>query len=146
MSNRPATASEPFRLVAEVERDEPTQEQKIDSMYAYLPAIHRDVALAREEAIYAREAAISAREMATKANDGVVELRTLVIGDHAPRVTSVEVKANEAVAKANEAVAKTSAINLPTWAVKGGKYGALVSLIPILEALWPLVKQALKIP
>lgn len=137
MSNRPV--SEPFKLVANAEREPQTQHEKVDAIYAYLPVIHRDVAMTREEAIHAREAAIDARDSASRANAGVEELRTLVVGDHAPRITSVE-------AKAADAVAKTSAINIPGWAMKGGKYGALVAIIPVLEALWPLVKTALKIP
>ncbi len=137
MSNRPA--SEPFKLIVDTEREPSSQSEKVDAIYAYLPVIHRDVALTREEAIHAREAAIDARDSADKANAGVEELRTLVIGDHAPRISGVE-------KKTAEVAEKTSSIHIPTWAKTGGKYGALVAIIPVLEALWPVVKQALKIP
>jgi hypothetical protein len=56
------------------------------------------------------------------------ELRTLVTTDHAPRISRVEQKAS----------------SIPPGVKTAGKYGAVASLIPIIEWAYPLVKQYLE--
>lgn len=125
MSNKPARAveAEPFLLLTNQNPSIPvTNEalsQQIGAVSAHLCVVHREVSLAREEA--------------TAANAGVTELRTLVIGDHAPRISQVE--------------KKTSRFSIPPGvkrgAAKAGIAGALVSLVPLIQQLVPLIQKAL---
>jgi len=53
------------------------------------------------------------------------ELRDYVMADHAPRITAVEQRVP---------------ITIPPGVRKGALYTALVSLYPVLDALWPLAR------
>lgn len=131
MSNRPGkpAEAEPFLLLSNKKTSAVTNEdlsQQIGALSSHLVVVHEEVALARADSAHAREAA-------TSANDAINELRSLVLGDHAPRISKVEERA--------------SRLSIPPGvkrgAVKGVGYAGLVSLVPIIQQLWPLIEKAL---
>jgi hypothetical protein len=133
MSNKPSrpNEAEPFMLLkrnanpAHPVSNEDLSEQ-IASVSIHLGVVHKEAALARAEATDAKKAA-------NAAYDAVDELRSLVIGDHAPRISQVE--------------KKTSRFSIPPsvrrGAAKAGIGAALVSLVPVIQQLVPLIQKAI---
>lgn len=141
MSNKPARPSEvaePFLLLKNTKPGHPVSNEdlseQIGAVSAHLCVVHREAALARAEASDAKDAARSAGE-------GVAELRALVLGDHAPRISKVE-------EKADEAVTKTRRFSMSPKMKKGVSKvtcaGALIAIVPVIQQLWPLIEGLLK--
>lgn len=141
MSNKPARPSEvaePFLLLKNTKPGHPVSNEdlseQIGAVSAHLCVVHREASLARAEASDAKDAAQSA-------NEGVSELRALVIGDHAPRISKVE-------EKADEAVTKTRRFSMSPKVKKGVSKvtcaGALIAIVPVIQQLWPLIEGLLK--
>jgi hypothetical protein len=88
------------------------------------------VALLKQVQLSRKETALGRKEVAD-ARGEIAELRTLVVGDHAPRITAVEQGERQS--------------RIPPGLRKGAAKGAigvgLVSIWPIVEALWPLVQK-----
>jgi hypothetical protein len=133
MSNKPSrpNEAEPFMLLKNAKPGHPVSNEdlseQIGAVSTHLCVVHREAALARAEATDAKKAANSAY-------DAVDELRSLVIGDHAPRISQVE--------------KKTSRFSIPPnikrGAAKAGIGAALVSLVPVIQQLVPLIEKAIK--
>lgn len=137
MSNKPARPAdqEPFLLLKNTKPGHPvTNEdlsQQIGAVSVHLGVVHREAALARVEASDAKDAAIEAR-------DSVVELRKLVLGDHAPRISKVEEKTEEAGQSG-----RRLRLSISPGVKRGAGYAGLVSLVPVIQQLWPLIEKAL---
>lgn len=146
MSNKPArtTETEPFLLLKNTKPGHPVSNEdlseQIGAVSAHLCVVHREAALARSEATDAKYAANGAKTAADGAHDAITELRSLVLGDHAPRISRVE-------EKTEEVAHSTRRLSIPPGvkrgAVKGAGYAGLVSLVPIIQQLWPLIEKAL---
>jgi hypothetical protein len=84
----------------------------------------------RRVAVVHREVALTRKEVGN-ARGEIADLRKLVVGDHAPRLTQVE--------------AKTSRITLPPAAKAGGiGAGAGGIVVLLVEVIIPLVSQLLE--
>lgn len=118
------TVEEPIPLTS---ADVPTMRdlsEQIGAVGSHLQVVHEEAALAR---VAANDAAAEARA----ARGEIAEVRRLVVGDHAPRITQVE--------------AKTSRITLPPSAKAGGiGVGAGGAVVLAAEVLWPLVQRWLE--
>jgi hypothetical protein len=92
-------------------------------------ALLKQVQLSRKETAFARQEVAGAR-------GEIAELRTLVVADHAPRITAVEQSERQ------------SRIAIPPGLRRGAAKGAvgigLASIYPIAEAVWPLVKKLIE--
>lgn len=140
MSNKPARPTElpePFLLLKNTKPGHPVSNEdlseQIGAVSAHLCVVHREASLARAEATDAKDAA-------TGAHDAIEELRSLVLGDHAPRISKVE-------EKAEEAVVKTRRFSMSPKVKKGVSKvtcaGALIAIVPVIQQLWPLIEKAL---
>lgn len=92
--------------------------EQIGSVSSHLQVVHEEAALARASA---DNAAVSARA----AHAAIAEVRTLVIGDHAPRISEVERRAP----------------GIPSGVKKGAAYGIVAAAWPLLEWLIPLAQK-----
>jgi hypothetical protein len=140
MSNKPARPTElpePFLLLKSTKPGHPVSNEdlseQIGAVSAHLCVVHREAALARAEATDAKDAA-------NGAHDAIEELRSLVLGDHAPRISKVEEKAEE-VAHSTRRLSISPKVK--RGAAQVGIAGALVSLVPVIQQLWPLIEKAL---
>jgi hypothetical protein len=130
--------TEPFPLVQRKPATLESLADQIGQLSAHLGVVHKEAALARVAATDAADRADAAAVSAEAARGDVAELRRLVLGDHAPRITQVE-------AKASQVEAKTSRITIPPSAkvgIGGASVGGVVVLIA--EVLWPLAQKWLE--
>lgn len=113
--------AEPIPLVSP---DVPTMRhlsEQIGAVSSHLQVVHREASLGRAAAV---DASIEAKAC----RGDVAELRALVLGDHAPRLTQVE--------------AKTSKLTLPKGAKAIGVGGGVGGIVVFAaEVLWPLVQR-----
>lgn len=100
--------------------------EQIGAVSSHLQVVHGEVALTRATA---ENAAASAQA----AHAGVVELRKLVVGDHAPRLTEAEQAVRE--------VEKRVPITIPPFARKGAALGGAAAIYPLLEWLVPVAQK-----
>lgn len=96
--------------------------EQIGAIGAHLQVVHEEASLARHAAEHAGNA--------------VDELRRVVDGDHAPRITRVEARASDV-----EQQVSTVSPQLRACALRIGAYGGAASLYPLLDWLIPLVQR-----
>jgi len=137
--------NEPFLLLRTRDQEKAVTNEmlseQLGALSVHLGVVHKEVALARGEAKDARAEAQAAREAAEHASGAVSELRSLVLGDHAPRISKVQSKLEE-VSERTRKLSVSPAVK--KWTVRGGALGGAAMLWPIIEALLPLVKQLVK--
>lgn len=98
--------------------------ERIEAQSSHLQVVHREASLGRA-------AAVDASLEAKACRGDVAELRALVLGDHAPRLTQVE--------------AKTSKLTLPKGAKAIGVGGGVGGIVVFAaEVLWPLLQRWLE--
>jgi hypothetical protein len=94
--------------------------EQIGAQSSHIQVVHREASLGRA-------AAVNAGLEAKACRGDVAELRALVLGDHAPRITQVE--------------ARTSRITIPPGAKAGGIGVGAGGIVVALVELWPLVQR-----
>lgn len=108
--------------------------KQLGALDSHLGVVHKESALARVAAMdaanaaqLARTAADAAAARADMAREEIAEVRKLVLGDHAQRITQVE--------------ARTSRITIPPGAKAGGIGVGAGGIVVALVELWPLVQR-----
>jgi hypothetical protein len=115
--------AEPIPLTSD---DVPTMQDlrdQIGAVSSHLQVVHREASLGRA-------AAVNAGLEAKACRGDVAELRALVLGDHAPRITQVE--------------ARTSRITIPPSAKAGGIGVGAGGIVVAIVELWPIVQRWLE--
>lgn len=97
--------------------------EQIGAVSSHLTVVHKEAALARS-------AAVAASASAEAARGEIAEVRRLVVGDHAPRLTEVARRVDD--------VEKRVPITIPPMAKKGGALVGAAAIYPLLEWLIPL--------
>lgn len=120
------TVEEPIPLTSDEVPTMRDLSEQIGAVSSHLQVVHKEAALARVAASAAAAAAESAR-------GEIAEVRRLVVGDHAPRLTEV--------AKRVEDVEKRVPLTIPPMAKKGGALVGAAAIYPLLEWLIPLAQK-----